>query len=244
MKDASKSKYLGNVLRARAVCTEIEGLERRLFFAGDATPPTVVAADFVFDAFPVQQTISITFSENVHRSIDEQDIHLENLTTGVTIPASELSVHADGSTNAVSITFADGDGSSGGRSKTFPDGNYHLTLPAGSVEDNAGNPLETTFTFDFFVLAGDANRDRVVDVADLGILATNWQNNQTTFSLGDFSYNGRVDVTDLGILATNWQKSLPAPAARVFASAPTVQLTPSVTSNRKDATVLDQIDEL
>jgi hypothetical protein len=35
----------------------------------------------------------------------------------------------------------------------------------------AGNPLSADYTFDFFVLAGDANRDRVVDINDLVILA-------------------------------------------------------------------------
>ena len=63
----------------------------------------------------------------------------------------------------------------------------------------------------FFFLAGDANRDRTVDVTDLGILATNWQQSPQTFSQADFSYDGVVDVTDLGILATNWQRSVPAP---------------------------------
>jgi hypothetical protein len=44
-----------------------------------------------------------------------------------------------------------------------------------------------------------------VDVADLGILATNWQQSPRIFSQGDFNYDGSVDVADLGILATNWQ---------------------------------------
>ena len=66
---------------------------------------------------------------------------------------------------------------------------------------------------DFFVLAGDANHDRKVDVADLGILASNWQQSPRTFAQGDFDYNGTVDVSDLGILASNWQQNLAPPAA-------------------------------
>jgi hypothetical protein len=92
-------------------------------------------------------------------------------------------------------------------------------LPAGSVADLYGSPLVADFSFDFFVLGGDANRDRKVDVADLGILATNWQQSPRTFADGDFDYSGTVDVNDLGILASAWQQQL-APPSAPFASIP------------------------
>jgi hypothetical protein len=53
-------------------------------------------------------------------------------------------------------------------------------------------------------LAGDANLDGVVDVSDLGALATNWQSSGVWTS-GDFNYDGITDVADLGFLAENWQ---------------------------------------
>jgi hypothetical protein len=62
-------------------------------------------------------------------------------------------------------------------------------------------------------LLGDANLDRSVDVADLGILASNWQGSDRTFGQGDFNYDSVVDVADLGLAATNWQKNLPQPSA-------------------------------
>lgn len=92
----------------------------------------------------------------------------------------------------------------------LPNGNYRAKIATGSLADLRGNSLAAEFTFDFFVLAGDANRDRVVDITDLGILATNWQQPLRTFSQGDFNYDGTVDLADLGILATNWQKNVPA----------------------------------
>jgi glycosidase len=53
---------------------------------------------------------------------------------------------------------------------------------------------------------GDADLDGTVDIADLGILATNWQTTIAgTWSLGDFTGNGAVDITDLGLLASHWQ---------------------------------------
>lgn len=112
------------------------------------------------------------------------------------------------------------------------------------MKDEAGNSLASDFNFDFFVLAADANRDRVVNVADLGVLATNWQQEPRTFSQGDFSYDGKVDVEDLGILATNWQKSLPPPVTTTSAVTAVAQLTPGATSRTDRAEVIDQITEL
>jgi hypothetical protein len=51
---------------------------------------------------------------------------------------------------------------------------------------------------------GDANLDGQVDVADLGILASQWQASGF-WTDGDFDNNGLIDVGDLGILATHWQ---------------------------------------
>jgi hypothetical protein len=51
---------------------------------------------------------------------------------------------------------------------------------------------------------GDANFDGRVDVADLGLLASNWQST-AEWSGGDFNHDGFVDVADLGLLASHWQ---------------------------------------
>jgi hypothetical protein len=65
-------------------------------------------------------------------------------------------------------------------------------------------------TLNFFVLAGDANQDRQVNVGDLGALATNYGGSNKTYSQGDFNYDTIVNVGDLGILATNYGASLGA----------------------------------
>jgi autotransporter-associated beta strand protein len=57
---------------------------------------------------------------------------------------------------------------------------------------------------------GDADLNGLVDVADLGILASNWQTSQIWIG-GDFDYSGMVDVNDLGLLASNWQAGVGAP---------------------------------
>jgi parallel beta-helix repeat protein len=93
------------------------------------------------------------------------------------------------------------------------DGNYRASLLIGSVSDTYGNALAAECSQDFFILGGDANRDRVVDINDLAILAMNWQGSGKVFSQGDFNYDGKVDAKDLGILSTHWQQALPPPAA-------------------------------
>ena len=80
----------------------------------------------------------------------------------------------------------------------------------------AGNglpPESTLTTLDFYILAGDANRDRAVNAADLGVLSLNWQGTNKTYQQGDFNLDGTVDIRDLLILTTNWQAQVPQPVA-------------------------------
>jgi hypothetical protein len=57
------------------------------------------------------------------------------------------------------------------------------------------------------VLPGDANADGRVDIADLGVLAANWQASDRRWMHGDFNYDGKVDIADLGVMASYWQRS-------------------------------------
>jgi hypothetical protein len=62
---------------------------------------------------------------------------------------------------------------------------------------------------------GDADLTGAVDIADLGRLATNWQQSGRNWAQGNFDYNAAriVDVNDLGLLATNWQAGVGSPLA-------------------------------
>lgn len=51
---------------------------------------------------------------------------------------------------------------------------------------------------------GDANLDGKVDILDLGLLASHWQQAGGWYQ-GDFNYDGKIDILDLGQLATDWQ---------------------------------------
>jgi hypothetical protein len=162
----------------------------------DVTPPSVTAASYLFETAP--NSVRLTFSEDISASLTGSDLIVTAVPPGELVNVSDFTHEAD--TNTATFTI----------NTPMPDGNYIATLPAASVNDPAGHALATDYTLPFFVLAGDANRDRIVDITDLGILATNWQHSPRTFSQGDFNYDGVVDITDLGILATNWQASIPA----------------------------------
>ena len=106
------------------------------------------------------------------------------------------------------ITFPGGPVPSGPGS--LPDGNYSLVIPAGSITDAAGNAV-AAYTSSFFILSSDFNRDRRIDVLDLGTLATYYGRvSGVDFSKGDFNGDGSVNVLDLGNLASNYGKTLPA----------------------------------
>jgi len=57
---------------------------------------------------------------------------------------------------------------------TLPDGNYRASLPAAAVSDPSGHALSSDASVDCFILAADASRDRVVDLTDFTILASNF----------------------------------------------------------------------
>jgi hypothetical protein len=143
----------------------------------------------------------------VSSALTSDSIALRNTTTDQTISPGDIALVYNMPTNTATLTFPNF------TYGALPDGDYRLSLTASAVTDLFGNGLPGDFTYDFFVLAGDADHDRDVDVNDLGILASNWQQSSRTFGQGDFDYTGTVDVSDLGIFASRWQQQLAAPSA-------------------------------
>jgi hypothetical protein len=161
-------------------------------------------------------TISITFNGDINpATLAATDLMLLDPATGQPLPNLPApAVTYDSVTRTANWVF----------STPLPDGNYRAKLAAGSVSDARGNLLGDDFTFDFFVLAGDANHDAVVDTADLNVLAVYWNGSNKTFAQGDFNYDGHVDVADLVIFSGNWQKT---PSGEIVSDAPMPSLVPA-----------------
>jgi hypothetical protein len=166
----------------------------------DALAPKVVSSSFTYQS---RQAIQFVFSENVSPSLDASDLILSLNGNPLSIPPSQIHRDYDSQTNTATFTFQAG--------VILSDGNYAATLNAPGVTDAFGNQLNTgpaESVASFFVLAGDANHDRRVDIMDMYTVAQNFGRTGMTFANGDFNYDGIVDAKDLGILGLRWQQVL------------------------------------
>jgi hypothetical protein len=79
--------------------------------------------------------------------------------------------------------------------------------------------MSTNYTLPFYVLVGDADRDRAVNALDFNVLATNYgASGATTLDQGDFNFDGHVDSLDFNALAAGFGTRLPSPAPANVAS--------------------------
>jgi len=61
-------------------------------------------------------------------------------------------------------------------------------------------------------LAGDANRDSRVDLADYALLSSGWLSSKSQGrydAAADFDADGLIGVTDLALLAAHWLQTAP-----------------------------------
>jgi hypothetical protein len=179
----------------------------------DVVPPRVVAARF---AHAVDGPgARFTFNEPVGATLAGGDVVVRDRKTDAIV--SGRLTYDDATREAVWV------GPAG-----LADGHYRLTLAAGAVADGAGNASAGAFTFDFAVMAGDANGDRAVDFGDLTILAQHYSATQATFEEGDFNYDGRADFADLVLIAQRYNTVLAAaPVAAPLWQAVAVQSRPA-----------------
>jgi hypothetical protein len=203
----------------RVVVTDKDGGTNATTFnvsvLSDNVPPTVTGGQFNYTSGP--RTVTVTFSEDVSKSLDKADLIVHNLNTNTDYVPSGVSWDASSFTATWTL---------GG----LPDGNYHATLPAGSVTDASNNGLAQPFTTDFWFMNGDANRDKSVDFSDLVILAQSYNTTGKTFAQGDFTGDGAVDFNDLVVLAQRYNTALAAPPAGAAPAAASATVPTGVTS--------------
>src|SRR5207248_2263586 len=124
------------------------------------------------------------------------------------------------------VTVVTLDGFSGAETQfgSLADGRYTLTALAGQITAGLGGALDGngdgTGGEDYgfgdaqglFRFYGDANGERRVDVADLGLFAGTYLRvspDPAYLAYFDFNADGRVDVTDLGQFAQRYLTVLP-----------------------------------
>jgi hypothetical protein len=173
----------------------------------DTAAPTAAGGSF---AFETAQAISLAFSEDVGGSLSLVDFVLEPAGgTGTAVNLFPFGLAYDPNTNSATITAPPG--------ALLADGNYVLRLMPDGVSDASGNAMLEGGLVEFFIFAGDANRDRNVNIADFSALAANF-NAPGTFGRGDFNYNATVEIADFAILASKFNSSLAAAPAAAGAS--------------------------
>jgi hypothetical protein len=174
----------------------------------DTTAPTLqIPMSFYYAGAP--QQVTMRFSEDVGPSLTPGNMGFQDLASPAIYDAN-LSYSSATHDAAFSVQ---GPG-------VLPEGNYRAVLDGSRVTDIAGNTMSGAATFNFFVLPGDANYDRHVDLTDFTVLAANFNKTGRDFTQGNFNYDaaGKVDLTDFTILAANFNRSL-APATQTMTTA-------------------------
>jgi hypothetical protein len=170
----------------------------------DAIPPRVTFADFHYQSLP--HAVAFTFDEDLAGAgLSASDATFLNLTTGLEVGVNGYGF--DPATHTLTFFF----------NGIVPDGNYRATVHAAGLTDDAGNPVDGNgdgvggddYTFTFYFLNADTNRDRAVDFADLIVLAQHYNQPGHPWALGDHNYDGVVDFLDLVVLAQRYNTALP-----------------------------------
>jgi hypothetical protein len=178
-------------------------------FEPESVKPTVVGTRLA--RVGGKAAVVVDFDEDVSGSLSGSDLVVTNLTTGQALDPTAFTLAYDAANSRATFFFGGG---------VLGDGNYRVALGANGVRDTSDNPLAADGTLDFFVLAGDANGDRVVNFDDLLVLAKNYNGVNETWADGDFNGDGVVNFDDLLVLAKNYNKVLDAPPPPPPAPAP------------------------
>jgi hypothetical protein len=170
-------------------------LNTATFSSVQVSPPRVLAS-----SFDNIRKLSMQFDSDVSASLDAADLSVRNLLTSNTFTPTALAWSA--TTKTATWTLPD-----------LPDGDYRAALVAAGVTDAFSFALATTRTHDFFILAGDIDRDRIVSFADLLKISTNYGKKNAAFADGDLNGDGEVNFPDLTTVSARYGASLPALSA-------------------------------
>lgn len=169
----------------------------------------ITSSSFVVNGTTAQpQSVRFVFGRDITGSQSASDLTLTNRDTSAVIPAADLATAYNSTTRTLDFHYT-----AAGSNGILPDGNYRAVLPAGAVDDANDIPTTQNTQVDFFVLDGDATRDRIVDTQDFNLLASNFGSAGKLFTDGDFDYSGTVDSVDFSRLINQFGKRLAPPVA-------------------------------
>jgi hypothetical protein len=137
--------------------------------------------------YAVWQGLTLDFSQDVAGALSAGDLQLANRDSGAGVELVTLDY--DSSLRRATVRFA----------APLPDGRYRLT-----INPDALPGLSAPHHLDFFVLAGDANHDAVLDADDYFQLDAGYAARKTGFANGDFDYKGVIDADDYFLLDQNY----------------------------------------
>lgn len=166
----------------------------------DTVAPSITAGTFPQNVSP--QQLQITYNENVGGGFETNDAIVTNLTTGQTLDSATFAFDVNTPTNTINLRFP------GQPSSIVPQGNYTVSVQS---NDAAGNAMTSPFNFTFWILYGDSNRDRMVNLSDFAQMSANFGQSPRSFGQGDYNFDGIVNISDFSLLAANFNTSLPAP---------------------------------
>jgi hypothetical protein len=170
-----------------------------------AVVPEVTSSAFLFESSP--HRLRFRFNHDVRDRLGTDDLALQNLTTGESIPSNQFALLYDPTSDVATFLYlGPGSDSIGG---VLPDGRYRATLLADGIITPQGASPPADHRFEFFFLNGDSNRDGQVNLSDFDILASNFGQKGTDFPHGDFTYDGTTDLEDFDVLASRFGAALP-----------------------------------
>jgi hypothetical protein len=151
--------------------------------------------------FETGQAVAFVVNESLGGTFAGSLVEVTNLSTSQTFSVPAIGVTFDEPSLNGSVNLS--------LSGSLPDGNYLVGILPGAT-DVAGNSVSVTGN-QFFILAGDANRDRSVDISDFAVLVANFNRIGTVFSEADFDYSGITDIGDFALLVSRYNAGIPAP---------------------------------
>ncbi|MEM1012814.1 MAG: choice-of-anchor Q domain-containing protein [Planctomycetota bacterium] len=173
-----------------------------------AAPPEVVTSSY--DAAFLE--VVFEFDQDVSASLTGADLIVTNQTTNTQIDSTTATVGFDMLTNTATFSLVPLV-----QGSLLTNGNYEFSLDTAGVANSGGATLVSSPFIEDFFLAGDADRSRSVNLADFGILRSNFGGTPVDgFLSADFNLDGSVNLADFGILRANFGQSVAAPADSLF----------------------------